>query len=132
MVVDPSAEEAQYEEERAEDVLQARLVAVGVAQPLPLEVEPPHRDLPGDERRLSLRDRRLAVLAAIEVVHERVVRVLREGARPPDSISAAGGLALVDRGVVGGADRLRRERRDSESQRQDAGEDQLPAQQRLR
>ena len=111
--VDPAAEQAEHEERRGEQRLGERMVAVRVADPLPLEVQPPHPDLLG-ERRLSVAQVGLAVLAAVEVVLERVVRPLRERARELELRAARRRFALVDRREVRGANRLRRERREAE------------------
>src|SRR5688572_5462378 len=75
LVMDVAAEEAEHEEERGEDGLHGLVLQVSVAHPLPAEVEPPHPDLRGDGR-LTFRDRRLAVLLAVEVVLEGRPRLL--------------------------------------------------------
>ena len=95
--------------------------AVRIAEPLPLEVEPPHAELP-DERRLPVGERGLRVLHA--VVDER----LSERERLP-----GGGLALVDRREMRGADRLREERASCPAAaRQRTAQHELPAEERLR
>jgi len=88
-------------------------IAVRVAQPLPLEVEPPHADL-GADGCLALDDRRLPVLLTIEVVLERLPRAFRKRAACLELGAAPCWLALVDCGEVRGADRLRREGCDAE------------------
>ena len=82
-----AAEQPEHQEHRGEEALGERVIVMCVAQPLPLEVEPPHAELRG-ERRLALAELRFAVLSAIEVVHERVVRPRAEGARHLQSLSA--------------------------------------------
>src|SRR4030095_197919 len=81
LVVDVAAEDAQDQEERREDGLERLLLQVGVAQPLPLEVQPPHPDLRGD-RCLAFGNRRLAVLLAVEVVLEGFPGLRAERATP--------------------------------------------------
>src|SRR5258705_13336261 len=120
-----TAEQAEHEEHRREEALAERVVVVRVAQPLPLEVQPPHADL-RRIRRLPLAQLGLAVLAAIEVVHERVVRALAEGARRRELDAARRRLALVERREMRRPDRLHGERRDAEAHRADPAEDQLP------
>src|SRR5689334_19979241 len=102
------------------------MFAVRVAQPLPLEVEPPHADLFA-ERRLAIAQLRLAVLPPIEVVVERVERALGEGARDGELRATGRRLAFVDRREVGRADWLRGEWRESEHDRRYAREEQLPS-----
>src|SRR5205085_2265524 len=125
-------EESEHEEERGENTLQTLPVAVRVTQPLPLEVIPVHRHLAVEERRLTLAQLRLAVLTAIEVVHEGVPGLLRERARHGDAVLAAGRLAFVDGGVVRGANRLRRERRHADHGGTEADENELAANERAR
>src|SRR5439155_5884530 len=125
LVVDPAAEEAEHEEHRSQQRLSAGVVGMRVAQPLPLEVVPPHPDLPR-EGRLPFAELRLAVLTAIEVVHEAVVRLLTERARELETVLTRSGLTLVERREIRGANRLRRERSDSEHERGETGEQQSP------
>src|SRR5437870_47357 len=129
--MDPPAEHAEDEERRREERLHEFVLAVRVADPLPLEVHPPHPDLL-DERRLPLAQIGFAVLAAIEVVLEGVERAFRERARELELGAARGRLAFVDAGEVRGADGLRRERRETEHDRADAREQQLPPEDRAR
>src|SRR5690242_4742949 len=107
------------------------MFAVSVAQPLPLEVEPPHADLFA-ERRLAIAQLRLAVLSAIEVVVESVERALGEGARDGELRATGRRLAFIDRREVRRADGLRGERRESEHDRGYAREEQVPAEERPR
>ena len=67
------ADEPEHEEGRGEQRLGERARSVGVAHPLPLEVQPPHPDLLAESTPAGRSSVRLAVLAAVEVVHERVV-----------------------------------------------------------
>ena len=124
----PAAKQTEDQEERRERALQARVLTVGIAQPLPLEVEPPHADLRA-ERCLTVGDRRLGVLAAIEVVLEGIVGPLGKSAGEFEAIAAGGRLAFVDRREVGGANGLRGERTPTEDERADGGENEPPAQQ---
>ena len=79
-----AARDAEPEEQHGECALHHRLSTARIAQPLPLEVQPPHPELRG-EGRLALRQIRLAVLVAIHVRHQSAHRRLGEGARDRDS-----------------------------------------------
>src|SRR5450756_3068470 len=57
------AESAEQEEERRQHLLNPGIVAKGISQPLPPEIQSPHLDL-RDERRLPLGQTRLPILAA--------------------------------------------------------------------
>jgi len=81
--MDVTAKPAEEQEERGEHSLKWRMAVERITEPLPSEVQPPHFDL-SNERRLSVTERGLAVLAAIEVVHEAVVGRLAEGAADAD------------------------------------------------
>src|SRR4026209_762463 len=100
------------------------MIVERIAQPLPAEIPPPHPDL-GLEWRLSLTEGGLAVLAAIEVVHEALIGRFAERAVDSDARRASGGLTLVDRGEVGGAERLHKERRHAQHQSARRSEQQL-------
>ena len=131
LVVHPSAKKDENEVEDGETVLRARVFVVGVAQPLPLEVQPVHPELCG-ERRLAFTEFGLAVLTAIEVVHEAVVRELTERALRLELGGASRGFAFVDGGEMRRANGLCGKRREAESERHGAGHEQLPAEHRLR
>ena len=132
--MDPSSTQSEDEKQSAEDALQrlGRLaLQVWIAEPLPLEVEPPHVDL-RRERRLSIAQVGLAVLAAIEVVHERVVRALGERTGEMQPVATGCWFPFVQWRIPRGANRLDGERRDAEEQRANACQYQAPPDQRAR
>src|SRR3954469_3305525 len=92
-----------------------------ISQPLPTEVKPPHPYL-RREGCLSHSQRRLAVLAAVEVVHEPLVGRLAQGAIHVDRRNTAGWLTFVDRREICGADWLGKKRRHSEEKCSGDGE----------
>src|SRR4029078_13528666 len=108
--VHPAAEQSEDEEGRGEEGLREWMLTMRVAQPLPLEVHPPHADVLA-KRCLTIAQLRLAVLAAIEVVVEGVERALGEGARHLELRAARRRFAFVDRREIRGANRPPRRRR---------------------
>src|SRR5260221_4421286 len=100
-------------------------MVVRVATPLPPEVQPPHPEL-GGERRLPLRQLGLAVLAAVEVVHEGVIRARTQRTAHLEPLSAGGRLTLVQRGEVRRPDGLDGKRRDAAEKRAEASQQQTP------
>src|SRR6185503_18513622 len=129
LVVNPSPEEAEHEEHRGQQRLDAGTLVLRVPQPLPLEVIPPHPELPA-ERGLALAQLGLAVLAAVEVVHESVIGLLAERAGHLETVLIRRRLTLVEGGEIRGANGLRGEGGDPEDQRRDAREEELPSEQR--
>src|SRR5438552_7769062 len=127
----PTTEQSKDEKEAAEHALRYLTVQLRIAEPLPLEVEPPHVDL-RRERRLSIAQVGLAVLAAIEVVHERVVRALGERTREMQPVATGCWFPFVQWRIPRGPNRLDGERRDAEEQRANACQYQAPPDQRAR
>ena len=125
----PTTEQSKDEKEAAEHALRHLTVQLRIAEPLPLEVEPPHVDL-RREGRLTIAQIGLAVLAAIEVVHERVVRALREGAGEMQAVATRRRLAFVERWIPRGADGLDGKWCDAKDERADARQDEPPSQER--
>src|SRR5262245_63532867 len=101
------------------------MLFVWVAHPLPLKVHPIHRQLLA-QCRLTFGQLGLSILAAIEVVRERVERAFRERAGELEPRAARRWFAFVDRREMCGANRLRRKRRESKEQHPRAGEQTLP------
>src|SRR5688500_19642843 len=129
--MDVATEEPEDQEERGEDRLECLLLEIGIAQPLPLEIQPPHPDLRSD-RCLTLRRRRLPVLLAVEVVLEGFPGLLAERAIPVEFSAAARWFAFINGREIRRANGLGRERREAQHQRTGADEQQPPPKQCLR
>src|SRR5258706_14687711 len=122
-----TAEEPEHEEQECERKLKSLMRLVCVAEPLPLEVQPPHSDLRRVGRAaLEL----LTVLLAVDVGHQPLLRETGEGAARLDLCLACSRRAFVYSGKVGGAHRFKDEWRQPDDQRAEPGEDELPAKDR--
>src|SRR4029077_1338311 len=100
--------------EERDDELETLHHLVGVAQPLPLEVQPPHPDLRRIRRApLQL----LSVLLAIDVRHQPIFCELGERAARLELPLARRWRSFVDRREISGANGLEDERRQAKNQR---------------
>ncbi len=119
-----TAQQSQAEEQEGEHELKPLHCLVRIAQPLPLEVEPPHSYLRGI-RRAALQ--LLPVLLAVDVGHQPVLRERGEGAARLELRLARCRCALVDAREIRGAHRLVDEGRETDNESAEAGKDELPA-----
>src|SRR5205085_9962378 len=98
--MDPAAKKSEAEEKESEDELQSLHYLVRIAQPLPLEVQPPHAHLVGV--RCTTLDF-LTVLDAVDVVHQPLLGEFAESAAGFDVRFTRGRRAFIDRGEIGGS-----------------------------
>ena len=103
-----SAEQPKGEEDKGHHELRALHRSVRIAQPLPLEVQPPHSHL---RRIIGPALELLSVLLAVDVGHQPVLRELGEGAARLELVLARGRRTFVDSREVRRAHRLVDERR---------------------